>query len=45
MSFQRILLSNLVVNLESGSRPKGGVDEDGDIPSRGAEHLDDDGVF
>jgi type I restriction enzyme S subunit len=45
VSFQKILLSNLVVNLESGSRPKGGVDEDGDIPSLGAEHLDDDGGF
>jgi len=31
--------------IESGSRPKGGVGTDGEIPSLGAEHLNDEGGF
>lgn len=39
-------LSAIVDVLESGSRPKGGVSIDsGDIPSLGAEHLNDEGGF
>jgi len=39
-------LSEIVDVLESGSRPKGGVSIDsGDIPSLGAEHLNDEGGF
>ena len=39
-------LSAIVDALESGSRPKGGVSIDsGDIPSLGAEHLNDEGGF
>ena len=38
--------AEIVSNLESGSRPKGGVSsETGTIPSLGAEHLSDDGGF
>lgn len=40
-----VLLSKHVITLESGGRPKGGVDGDGDIPSLGAEHLNDEGGF
>lgn len=36
-------LSDITVQLESGSRPKGGVTSTGDIPSLGAEHLSDTG--
>jgi len=43
---KKILLSNIISSLESGSRPKGGVSgTSGDIPSLGAEHLDDQGGF
>jgi type I restriction enzyme S subunit len=39
-------LSEIIDSLESGSRPKGGVSIDsGDIPSLGAEHLNDEGGF
>lgn len=39
-------LSVVVAELESGSRPKGGVSEDsGTIPSLGGEHLNKDGGF
>lgn len=41
---KKIILSNLIDEIESGSRPKGGVSGDkGNIPSLGAEHLDGDG--
>jgi len=41
---KKIVLSELIDVLESGSRPKGGVSgESGTIPSLGAEHLDGDG--
>jgi type I restriction enzyme, S subunit len=44
MKFKK--LSEIVSELESGSRPKGGVSVDsGTIPSLGAEHLDDNGRF
>ncbi len=39
------VLTEVVTSLESGARPKGGVNGDGDIPSLGAEHLSDDGGF
>ena len=39
------ILSEIISELESGSRPKGGVTSAGDIPSLGAEHLDNDGGF
>lgn len=43
---KKVLLSNIINSLESGSRPKGGVSStSGDIPSLGAEHLDDQGGF
>ncbi|MBW2644215.1 MAG: restriction endonuclease subunit S [Deltaproteobacteria bacterium] len=43
---KKILLSNIISSLESGSRPKGGVSTtSGDIPSLGAEHLNDQGGF
>ena len=43
---KHVPLSEVVAELESGSRPKGGVaDKGGDIPSLGAEHLDDSGHF
>lgn len=39
-------LSTVVVELESGKRPKGGVSADtGTIPSLGGEHLNNDGGF
>lgn len=38
-------LSEIITTVESGSRPKGGVDSIGDIPSLGAEHLDNSGGF
>lgn len=39
-------LSDLIVSLESGSRPKGGASKtSGSIPSLGAEHLDGFGGF
>ena len=39
-------LENVLLSLESGSRPKGGVSADsGDIPSIGGEHLTDNGSF
>jgi type I restriction enzyme, S subunit len=40
-----VALSEVVLSLESGARPKGGVDAEGDIPSLGGEHLSDDGGF
>jgi type I restriction enzyme S subunit len=41
-----VKLADVVKELESGSRPKGGVSsETGTIPSLGAEHLSDDGGF
>ncbi|MEI6520708.1 MAG: restriction endonuclease subunit S, partial [bacterium] len=41
-----VKLSKVVKELESGSRPKGGVSSDtGTIPSLGAEHLSDEGGF
>ncbi|MEI8224726.1 MAG: restriction endonuclease subunit S [Bacteroidota bacterium] len=39
------ILSEIISELESGSRPKGGVTSEGEIPSLGAEHLDSDGGF
>lgn len=39
------LLSEIASKLESGSRPKGGVTKEGEIPSLGAEHLDKEGGF
>ena len=39
-------LETVLLSLESGARPKGGVSADsGDIPSIGGEHLTDDGGF
>lgn len=39
-------LSDWVEELESGSRPKGGIrDGNGDVPSLGAEHISNDGGF
>jgi Restriction endonuclease S subunits len=39
-------LEAVLLSLESGARPKGGVSADsGDIPSIGGEHLTDDGNF
>lgn len=38
-------LGELIDSLESGGRPKGGGLSVGDIPSLGAEHLNDDGRF
>ena len=41
-----IKLYKIVAELESGSRPKGGVSiNSGTIPSLGAEHLDNNGKF
>jgi type I restriction enzyme, S subunit len=41
-----VKLAEVVKELESGARPKGGVSsETGTIPSLGAEHLSDDGNF
>ncbi|MBP7434397.1 restriction endonuclease subunit S [bacterium] len=37
-------LSNLILSIESGARPKGGAIDSG-IPSIGAEHLSDTGAF
>jgi type I restriction enzyme S subunit len=43
---KKVLLSDLINSLESGSRPKGGVSStSGNIPSLGAEHLNDQGSF
>lgn len=43
---KKTLLSNIISSLESGSRPKGGVSTtSGDIPSLGAEHLNNQGGF
>ncbi len=43
---KKILLSHIISSLESGSRPKGGVSTtSGDIPSLGAEHLNDQSGF
>jgi type I restriction enzyme S subunit len=40
----KFLLQNLITKIESGSRPKGGiVNGQGNVPSLGAEHLDDNG--
>lgn len=39
------ILTEIISKLESGSRPKGGVTSVGDIPSLGAEHLDNYGGF
>lgn len=38
-------LSDCLESLESGGRPKGGGTVSGDIPSIGAEHLNDEGAF
>lgn len=35
-----IILGSKAIILESGSRPKGGVSDEGDIPSLGGEHID-----
>ncbi|AKB21490.1 restriction endonuclease subunit S [Methanosarcina sp. WH1] len=41
-----VLLETVILSLESGARPKGGVSADsGEIPSIGGEHLTDDGNF
>ena len=41
-----IKLSDLILSLESGSRPKGGVDKyEAGLPSIGAEHLGTNGDF
>lgn len=41
---KKVVLSELIDALESGSRPKGGVSGDsGTVPSLGAEHLDGEG--
>jgi type I restriction enzyme S subunit len=41
-----VVLSSIVTELESGSRPKGGIkDEISGIPSLGAEHLNNNGGF
>ena len=46
MSSQLISLDKLISNLDSGSRPKGGVgDLKEGVPSLGAEHLDSQGGF
>lgn len=43
---KREKLSEFVIELESGTRPKGGVSvESGTIPSLGAEHLNNTGGF
>ena len=43
---KRVKLNEVVKELESGARPKGGVSsESGTIPSLGAEHLSEDGGF
>lgn len=43
---KKVLLSQIIDSLESGSRPKGGVNGlIGEIPSLGAEHLNDEGGF
>ncbi|MBN1187202.1 MAG: restriction endonuclease subunit S [Bacteroidales bacterium] len=39
------VLSEIIEIIESGSRPKGGVNRVGDVPSLGAEHLDRNGSF
>jgi type I restriction enzyme, S subunit len=39
----KVILTSYIEVLESGGRPKGGVTDIGDIPSLGAEHLDDSG--
>ncbi|PAE92472.1 restriction endonuclease subunit S [Shouchella clausii] len=41
---KKVILSDLVKSLESGSRPKGGVSEKG-IPSLGGEHVSKDGNY
>ncbi|OGI00684.1 MAG: hypothetical protein A2Y25_10485 [Candidatus Melainabacteria bacterium GWF2_37_15] len=39
-------LVDILLTMESGSRPKGGIIAgEGDIPSLGAEHLDGNGGF
>lgn len=45
MSLKLVKLYDVTDELESGSRPKGGVSDIGDIPSLGAEHLDENGRF
>lgn len=40
-----IVLSEIIDSIESGCRPKGGVDHIGDVPSLGAEHIDSYGGF
>ncbi len=45
MTWEKVKFSDLIDKIENGSRPKGGVDESGDIPSIGAEHLNDQGSF
>jgi type I restriction enzyme, S subunit len=38
-----VSLSRVVDQLESGTRPKGGVDADGEVPSLGGEHIGSEG--
>lgn len=39
-------LADVLTNIDSGGRPKGGIKEgEGEIPSLGAEHLNDEGGF
>ncbi|MQY77616.1 MAG: hypothetical protein GH151_00230 [Bacteroidetes bacterium] len=45
MNWEKVKLSFVINKLESGSRPKGGVSIDGDVPSLGAEHLRSDGGY
>jgi type I restriction enzyme S subunit len=40
-----VSLSEIVSELENGSRPEGGVDDSGDVFSVGGEHLNDFGEF
>ncbi len=44
MSWEKVKLKDITIELASGGRPKGGAVDSG-IPSLGAEHLSDDGAF
>lgn len=44
MSWEKVKLGDVIIELASGGRPKGGAVDLG-IPSLGAEHLSDDGAF
>ena len=45
-AFETVTLSEIVAELESGSRPQGGITDDiGDVFSLGGEHLNDYGEF